>query len=166
MTQKRRIVLCVSLFVFVYVFDQPVLSDAAASDGQIHQTGMTPEQPAFISHLQSMGLDVDQNTITMFLVGTTIIGVVALGTDALLLLFLLFGKPIVNQLTATMNANGGDSTMQGLAAAANNTVRNLMGGQDLPTVVSKLVSAVLPVLLRVSSQFITDQTQQATQAQG
>ena len=119
------------------------------------------EQPAFISYLQGLGLDVDQNTVIMFLMGTALIAAAALGVDGLFLALLLFGRPLFHQFMAQVNSGPpGSNPLEGLAAASSNTMKNLFGSQDLTAIVSKIISSILPALLRATSQFVTDQANQ------
>lgn len=136
------------------------LSNWADAQQQPHpgsQTGVT-EQPGLITYLQGMGLDVDQNTVIMACVGTALIAVGAMGLDALFIIFLLFGRPMMHQIMAQMN-NGppGSNPMEGMAAAYGNTLKNLFSGQDMAAIMSKIISTMLPTLLKATSQFVTDQ---------
>lgn len=127
---------------------------------QPHQTAVT-EQPGLITYLQGLGLDVDQNTIIMAVIGSALIAVGAMGMNAAYIIFLLFGRPMLNQIMAQMN-NGppGSNPMEGMTAALGNTMKNLFGGQDFSAIISKIISIILPVLLKTTSQFVTDQAQQ------
>lgn len=127
--------------------------------GQMDQTHQSmTEQPGVVSYLQGMGLDVDQNTIIMFVVGSALIGLGAIGADALLLALLFFGRPVMHQLASQMGgAAAGSNPMEGVAAALANVMKNLFGGQDFAAIISKIVGTILPLILRTTSQFVTDQ---------
>lgn len=116
------------------------------------------EQSTVVTYLQGLGLDVDQNTIIVLLLGTAMIAVAAIGLESLFVAFLLFGRPILHQLMSQMNGGApGANPMDGVAAAAGNVIKNLFGGQDLAAIISRIIGTILPTVLRTTSQFVTDQ---------
>ena len=170
MSQVLRLAVCLTAIAF---------SCSAAAQLQLQQqqqqqqqqplpqpTGVF-EQPSIVTFLQGLGLEVDQNTVIIFIVGTILLACIAVGLDVVFLLLLLFGRPMLHQIAAQMNGGQpGVNPMDGLMAASSNAFRNLVGSQDLTSIVGKLISAVLPSLLRTTSQFVTDQANMASNAQG
>ena len=142
-----------------FLFTVALLSCTSAQQPQQQsaQTGVL-EQPGIINYLQGLGLDVDQNTVIALLIGSVVIAVGATGLEALFVVFLMFGRPLMHQfMTQMSNGPPGSNPMDGMSAAGANMLKNLFGGQDVAAIIAKIISTILPALLRSTSQFVTDQ---------
>lgn len=114
------------------------------------------EQPGLMSHLQALGVDIDHTTLIIIAIGTAFIATGAMGLNVIFILFIIFGRPLLNQMMAQAN-NGQSNPMDGISAAGINTIKNLFGAQDMTSIIAKLINTILPALLRTTSQFVTDQ---------
>lgn len=152
--RSPRLTLCVAGFLLLSGL---VTGQAEQPQHQSGTTAMT-EQPGLISYLQALGLDVDQNTVIYAVIGSVLIALGALGADAVLIAALLFGRPVMHQLAQQMGGTAaGANPMEGMAAVAANAMKNVFGGQDFAAIISKIISTILPLILRTTSQFVTDQ---------
>lgn len=152
--RSPRLTLCVAGFL---ILSGLVTGQMEQSQHQSAPTAMI-EQPGLITYLQGLGLDVDQNTLIYAAIGSILIALGAFGADAVLIVVLLFGRPVMHQLAQQMGGTAaGSNPMEGMAAAASNVMKNLFGGQDFAAIISKIMSTILPLILRTTSQFVTDQ---------
>jgi hypothetical protein len=147
-TRNMFVVLCLtSLMLAGWTLAQQPVTQTAVSD-----------QPGLLSHLQALGIDIDHTTLIIIAIGSAVIATGAMGLNAIFVLFMLFGRPILQQmLTQLNNGQPGSNPMEALTAAAGNAMKNLFGGQDLTAIIAKLINTILPTLLRTTSQFVTDQ---------